>query len=88
MNLGTTSINVVSDGTFLVDGGSIFGQIPKAQWELHAKPDRRNRIRLGLNCLVIRTPDKNILVDTGAGSKQPEKFKETYGLNGNSCSKD
>ena len=83
MNLGTTSINVISDGTILVDGGSIFGQIPKSQWELHAKPDRRNRIRLGLNCLVISTPDKKILVDTGVGSKQPEKFKEIYGLNGN-----
>ncbi len=83
MNLGTTSVNIVSDGTYLLDGGSVFGQIPKTQWEPQVKPDRRNRIRLGLNCLVIQTPEVNILVDTGAGSKQPDKFKEMYGLNGN-----
>ncbi len=83
MNLGTTSVNIVSDGTYLLDGGSVFGRIPKAQWEPQVKPDRRNRIRLGLNCLVIQTPEINILVDTGAGSKRPDKFKEMYGLNGN-----
>ena len=83
MNLGTTSINIISDGTFLLDGGSVFGQVPKAQWELQIKPDRRNRVRLGLNCLLIQTPKMNILVYTGAGSKRPDKFKELYGLNGN-----
>ena len=83
MNFGTTSVSIISDGTLLLDGGSIFGQIPKAQWELQVKPDRRNRVRLGLNCLLIRSPEANILIDTGAGSKRPEKFKEMYGLNGN-----
>ena len=83
MNLGTTSINIVSDGTYLIDGGSIFGQIPKTQWELQVKPDRRNRIRLSLNCMVIQAPGVNILVDTGAGSKRTDTFKEMYGLNGN-----
>lgn len=67
----------------MLDGGSIFGQVPKPKWEQYAKPDRRNRIRLALNCLVIVTPGANILVDTGAGSKQPDKYKELYGLNGN-----
>ena len=83
VNLGTSSIHVVSDGTYLLDGGSIFGQVPKSMWEQYIKPDRRNRVRLGLNCLVIQTPDANILVDTGAGSKRPDRFKELYGLNGN-----
>ena len=83
MILGTTSIDIVSDGTFLLDGGSVFGQIPKTRWELDVKPDRRNRIRLGLNCLLIQTPEKNILVDTGAGSKRADKFKDLYSLNGN-----
>ena len=83
MNLGTTSVDIVSDGTFLVDGGSVFGQIPKHIWESHVKPDRRNRVRLGLNCVVIRTPEANILIDTGAGSKRPDLFKEQHGLNGN-----
>jgi glyoxylase-like metal-dependent hydrolase (beta-lactamase superfamily II) len=83
LNLGTTSINLVSDGTFLLDGGSVFGPIPKTRWELDVKPDRRNRIRLGLNCLLVQTPETNILIDTGAGSKRTEKFKELYNLNGN-----
>lgn len=83
LNLGSTSINIISDGTFLLDGGSVFGQVPKTRWELQVKPDRRNRIRLGLNCLLVQTPKLNILVDTGAGSKRVEKFKEAYGLNGN-----
>lgn len=83
MNLGKTEIDVISDGTYLMDGGCVFGQIPKSQWELHVKPDRRNRVRLGLNSLLIRTSEANILVDTGAGSKRPDRFKEAYGLNGN-----
>lgn len=87
VNLGTTTINVISDGTFLMDGGTVFGQVPKSQWELQVKPDRRNRIRLGLNTLLVQTPKLNILVDTGAGSKQQEKLKDAYGLNGNKLMK-
>ena len=83
MNLGTTSVNIISDGTYLLDGGTLFGGIPKTKWELQVKPDRRNRVRLGLISLLIRTPEANILVDTGAGSKRPDRFKEMYGLNGN-----
>ena len=83
MNIGTTSVSIISDGTVLVDGGSVFGQIPKTEWELVVKPDRRNRIKMGLNCLLIKTPDTNILVDTGTGSKRSDQLKETYGLNGN-----
>ena len=87
MNFGTTSIDIISDGTFLVDGGTVFGQIPKSQWEQQVKPDRRNRIRLGLNCLLIQTPEMNILVDAGAGSKRAERLKEKYSLNGNKLMK-
>ena len=83
VRLGTTLIDIVSDGTFLLDGGSLFGQVPKAMWELQMRPDRKNRVRLGLNCLLIRTPTQNILIDTGAGSKRADRLKEDYGLNGN-----
>ena len=74
---------MVSDGTFLLDGGSVFGQVPKALWEQQIKPDRKNRVRLGLNCLLIQSPSANILVDTGAGSKRTDRLKDAYGLNGN-----
>ena len=83
MDLGTTSVNVVSDGTFLLDGGSMFGQVPKPLWESQVKPDRKNRIRMGLNCLLIQSPSANVLVDTGAGHKRLDKFRDVYGLNGN-----
>ena len=83
MNLGTTTIDVVSDGTFLMDGGCLFGQIPKTEWELQIKPDRRNRIRLALNCMLIQTPEFNVLIDTGVGSKRQDKMKEMIRLNGN-----
>ena len=83
MKLGSTSVDIVSDGTFLLDGGSVFGQVPKTLWELQMKPDRKNRIRMGLNCLLIQTPSNNILVDAGAGLKRTEKYRDVYGLNGN-----
>lgn len=83
MKLGGTSVDIISDGSFLLDGGAVFGQVPKAFWELQMKPDRKNRVRLGLNCLLIQTPTANILVDTGAGAKRSERLKAAYGLTGN-----
>jgi len=82
LKLGTTSVDIVSDGNFLLDGGCVFGQIPKALWELQMKPDRKNRVRMGLNCLLIQLPTVNILVDTGAGSKRTDRFRDVYGMNG------
>ena len=83
MQLGSISVNVISDGTYLLDGGMVFGQIPKSEWEVLIKPDRRNRIRLGLNCLLIQTPGANILVDAGAGSKRVDKLRDSHVMNGN-----
>lgn len=61
----------------------MFGPVPKSEWELYMKPDRKNRVRLGLNCLLIRGLSGNILVNTGAGTKRAEKLKESHGLQGN-----
>ncbi len=80
MQVGNLSVTIINDGSFLLDGGSLFGQVPKTIWEQKMKSDRKNRVRLGLNCLLIQTPGKNILVDTGIGSKEPENVKEWYGL--------
>ena len=88
MKFGATSVSIVSDGFLLLDGGSVFGQVPKTLWELHMKPDRKNRVRMGMNCLLIQTPSTNILVDTGAGSKRTESLKDAYGLNGNKLLKE
>ena len=63
-----------------MDGGSIFGQVPKVAWENNVTTDRKNRITLGLNCLLLQVSGRNILVDTGVGPKDNEKDKETLGL--------
>lgn len=76
--LGEFELHLVSDGTFRLDGGAMFGIVPKPVWEKVAKPDDRNRITLALNCLLIRTGKKNILVDTGMGDKHDARFRELY----------
>ena len=76
--LGEFELHIVSDGTFRLDGGAMFGIVPKPVWEKVAKPDDRNRITLGLNCLLIRTGAKNVLVDTGMGDKHDARFRELY----------
>ena len=78
MRLGEFELSVVSDGTFALDGGSMFGIIPKVLWEKTNPADDRNRIRLGLNCMLIRTPSDTIVVDTGLGSFYDEKFASIY----------
>ena len=80
MKIGKLEINLLSDGMIKMDGGTLFGQVPKVIWEQLVRPDRRNRVRLGMNCLLIRSPEGNILVDTGAGSKSDDETREMYGL--------
>ena len=80
MQFGEFELFVVSDGTFRLDGGAMFGTIPKVLWERTHPADDRNRILMGLNCLLIRTPTENILVDTGLGNAYDEKFAFLYGV--------
>ena len=83
MNYGGNSVNILSDGTLMVDGGYAFGQVPRTEWETQIKPDRRNRVRFAMNSMVIKTPKANILVDTGAGNKRTDQLKESHHINGN-----
>jgi glyoxylase-like metal-dependent hydrolase (beta-lactamase superfamily II) len=78
MKFGEFELFIVSDGTFRLDGGAMFGTIPKVLWEKTNPADDRNRILLGLNCLLIRTPTESILVDTGLGAVYDEKFAFLY----------
>ncbi len=81
MKLGDFELTIVSDGTFSLDGGGMFGVVPKVLWNKLTPADEANRIKLGLNCLLIQTKDKNILVDTGMGNKFDEKFKKMFNVN-------
>src|SRR5688500_14228086 len=58
----------------------MFGVVPKPLWEKRIPADERNRIQLGMRCLLIEHPSGPILIDTGAGNKENEKFKDIYGL--------
>jgi len=87
MKLGSAAVNLVTDGTLSKDGGALFGRVPKMDWEQAIKPDRRNRVKMGINLLLIQTPKFNILVDTGLGSKSNDTIKDIYSLNGNKLAK-
>ena len=63
-----------------LDGGAMFGVVPKPLWERRIAPDARNRIPLALRCLLVEHPDGLVLVDTGVGNKEDEKFADIYGL--------
>jgi len=80
MKLGDLEFHIFSTGHVLLDGGAMFGVIPKPLWEKKMAPDARNRITLAMNSLLIRTAGKRILVETGAGDKMPAKLREIYGL--------
>ena len=75
-----TAVKILSDGVLKLDGGSVFGQVPKVAWETNVNTDRKNRITLGLNCLLLQVGGKNVLVDTGVGSKDNDRDKDALGL--------
>ncbi|MBI4199441.1 MAG: MBL fold metallo-hydrolase [Chloroflexi bacterium] len=75
-----TFLAVLSDGVIKLDGGSLFGQVPRVLWEQLLTPDRRNRVKLGLNCLLVWNDRHCVLIDTGVGSKEPDHLKDRYGL--------
>ncbi len=75
-----TSVKILSDGIVKFDGGTMFGQVPKTLWETRVPTDRKNRITLGLNCLLVQIAGKTVLIDAGVGSKELDNEKETYGL--------
>jgi len=78
MKLGDFEIFVLSDGFFRLDGGAMFGVVPRVLWEVTDPPDTKNRILMGLNCLLIKTSKENILVDTGIGDKFSPKYLDIY----------
>ena len=82
MKLGELEFHIISDGRLLLDGGAMFGVIPKPLWEKRFPADARNRIELSMNCILIRAAGKLILVETGAGDKMNAKFRDIYGLDG------
>lgn len=79
-DVGRFRIHALDAGTQRLDGGAMFGVVPKPLWERRIPADDRNRIPLAMRCLLVETPDALVLIDTGAGNKESEKFVEIYGL--------
>jgi glyoxylase-like metal-dependent hydrolase (beta-lactamase superfamily II) len=80
MKLGEFDIWTLSDGTFALDGGQVFGVVPKVLWEKKLAADSLNRVRFGLTCLLVRAGRYNVLIETGIGDKFDRKFREIYGI--------
>ena len=73
-------ITMLSDGIIKMDAGVMFGRIAKAQWEDQVSTDRKNRLTMGLNCVLVQIGSHNVLIDTGVGHKDPDGRRDQYGL--------
>ena len=78
--VGETRVHALDGGSIRLDGGAMFGVVPKPLWERRAPADDRNRISLALRCLLVETRDALVLVDTGVGAKESERFRDIYGV--------
>ena len=80
MKLGDFQISMIDDGFFRLDGGAMYGVVPKNLWSKVEEVDDSNRILMCCNPAIIRTGNANILIDTGVGEKFPDKFNRIYGI--------
>jgi glyoxylase-like metal-dependent hydrolase (beta-lactamase superfamily II) len=76
---GDFELILCSDGSFMLDGGAMFGVVPKTMWSKRMPADDINRVLLGLNTAIIRTGKHVVLIETGIGNKQPVKMREIHG---------
>ena len=80
MRLGNLEVKLVSDGEFRLDGGAMFGVVPRTMWEKVKPPDERNRIRMATNCLLVARGGELLLVDSGIGDKHDAQFRDLFGM--------
>ena len=78
--LGDWTVHLIQAGGQQLDGGAMFGIVPKPLWSRRITADERNRIPMGMRTMLVEHESGLILVDTGAGNKEPDKFYEIYGI--------
>ncbi len=78
MQIGKYKLKTILSGSFALDGGAMFGIIPKPLWEKTNPADEQNRVTLLTRNLLLISDDKKILIDTGMGNKWDEKSKNIY----------
>ena len=83
MKIGKYDIKIVLSGLFALDGGAMFGIIPKPLWEKTNPSDSSNRVKLATRNLLLQSESRNILIDTGMGNKWSEKEKSIYAVEEN-----
>jgi glyoxylase-like metal-dependent hydrolase (beta-lactamase superfamily II) len=83
VRVGRFQVEIFSDGILRLDGGAMFGIVPKVLWEKEKPADDRNRVAIDMNCLLIRDGVGNVVVvETGAGRKLTPRSKEVFGIDG------
>lgn len=80
ISIGGIQVTVVSGGRLRLDGGNMFGVVPRMMWQRVSPPDEQHRILLETNCMLVRTPDSLGLIDTGYGSKAAPKIRQRFAL--------
>ncbi len=80
MKLGAFDLTLVSDGEFRLDGGAMFGVVPRVLWQEKKAPDEQNRIPMATNCLLVARGDDLVLIDAGIGDKHDRRFAEMFAL--------
>jgi glyoxylase-like metal-dependent hydrolase (beta-lactamase superfamily II) len=80
MQLGRWPVHAIQAGGMWLDGGAMFGVVPKPLWARRLAPDERNRIPMGMRCLLIEHEAGPVLIDTGAGNKEDAKFHDIYAI--------
>ena len=78
--IGRWRVHGIQAGIQRLDGGAMFGVVPRTLWERRIAPDARHRILLGMRCLLVEHESGLVLIDTGAGNKEKDKFHEIYGV--------
>jgi glyoxylase-like metal-dependent hydrolase (beta-lactamase superfamily II) len=80
MQLGRWRVHAIQAGGMWLDGGAMFGVVPKPLWERKTQPDDRNRIPMGMRCLLVEHEAGPVLIDTGAGNKEDAKFRDIFAI--------
>ena len=80
MKIGDYDISTMETGSISLDGGAMFGVVPKTLWQKTNPADELNRIKLALRIMVLRSKDRLIVVDTGVGNKLNEKLSKIYNV--------
>src|SRR5271154_2863494 len=80
LKFGQFDLTIIRECTFKLDGGAMFGVVPKALWSKSSPADELNRIALSCNLLLIESPHGKVLVETGMGTKWSAKERERYDL--------